>query len=152
MAKEKRKGLMAVLSEYQTEKGYGAKTKDKGPVKSGKAYGETLKKNKKEDASGPKVMTPKKKNPPKASKPSKPSKPAKPSKPVKTDAEGVARYSNAKYNPGTGTYGKSLPSNPKLASQSTGKKDPESGIRTGRRAPTSKPKRKSKNRYERRKK
>lgn len=65
MAKEKRKGLMAVLSEYQTEKGYGAKTKGKGPVKSGKEYGKTLKQNKKEDASGPKVLAPKKRNPPK---------------------------------------------------------------------------------------
>ena len=63
--KKKRKGLMAVLSEYQTEKGYGPKTKGKGPVKSGKEYGKTLKQNKKEDASGPKVLAPKKKDPPK---------------------------------------------------------------------------------------
>lgn len=58
--KKKRKSLMAVLSEYQTEKGYGPKTKGKGPVKSGEEYGRTLQQNKKEDASGPKVLAPKK--------------------------------------------------------------------------------------------
>ena len=99
MADKKRKGLMSLLSEYQTEKGYGGKVSGKGPVKSGKEYGKTLKKNKKEDASGPKVMAP-------------PKKPA------------------AKGN-GDGTYGKSMPSNPKVGiTMAPRKKRPGTG-RTG---------------------
>ena len=64
MADKKRKGLMSILSDYQKENKSGpyakGAVKGKGPVKSGKEYGKTLKQNKKEDASGPKVLAPKK--------------------------------------------------------------------------------------------
>jgi hypothetical protein len=123
MADKKRKGLMSLLSSYQTEKGYGAKTSGKGPVKSGKEYGKTLKQNKKEDASGPKVMAPKKT----AAKKTTPAKASAPKKPV-------AKKPVAKGN-GDGTYGKSMPSNPKLknVTMKPRKKRPGTG-RTGQAA------------------
>jgi hypothetical protein len=122
MAEKKKKGLMSLLSDYQTEKGYGAKTKGKGPVKSGKEYGKTLKQNKKEDASGPKVMAPKKKPAAKKSTPAKASTPAKKTTPkAKPSAKGN----------GDGTYGKSMPSNPKVGiTMAPRKKRPGTG-RTG---------------------
>ena len=121
MADKKRKGLMSLLSSYQTEKGYGAKTSGKGPVKSGKEYGKTLKQNKKEDASGPKVLAPKKKPAAKKTTPAKASAP-KASAPKKPAAKGN----------GDGTYGKSMPSNPKLknVTMKPRKKRPGTG-RTG---------------------
>jgi hypothetical protein len=134
MADKKRKGLMAVLSEYQTEKGYGAKTKGKGPVKSSKEYGKTLKKNKKEDASGPKVMAPKK---PVAKKTtSKPKVTAKPKTAGKagssTKAQPPKAPASVQKGNGDGTYGKSMPSNPqyKNVTMAPRKKRPGTG-RTG---------------------
>ena len=105
--KPKRKGLMSILSDYQTEKGYGAKTKGKGPVKSGKEYGKTLKKNKKEDASGPKVLAPKKTAKPAAKK-------TTPPKPVPQQKTEEKKKPEVKKGNGDGTYGKSMTSNPKL--------------------------------------
>jgi hypothetical protein len=77
MAK-KRKSLMDALSDYQGEHGYGPKAKGavkgQGPVKDGKTYGKLLKKNQKEDKTGPKgVLAPKHdgkppKNPPPVSR------------------------------------------------------------------------------------
>ena len=124
MADKKRKGLMSLLSEYQTEKGYGGKVSGKGPVKSGKEYGKTLKKNKEEDASGPKVMAPKK---PAAKK----TTPAKASTPKAAPKASAPKKPAAKGN-GDGTYGKSMPSNPKLknVTMKPRKKRPGTG-RTG---------------------
>lgn len=101
----------------------------KGPVKSGKAYGELLKKNKKEDARGPLVRAPqhdghKVKAPPPV--PTKPAKPAASDKAVK----GGYTISAGKRKPGS--RASTMPSNPKLKSQSTGARDPESGVRMGR--------------------
>ena len=126
MADKKRKGLMSLLSEYQTEKGYGGKVSGKGPVKSGKEYGKTLKKNKKEDASGPKVMAPPKK--PAAKKTT--SNP-KPNRTTPRTNKPQAPASVQKGN-GDGTYGKSMPSNPKLknVTMKPRKKRPGTG-RTG---------------------
>ena len=107
MADKKRKGLMSLLSEYQTEKGYGGKVSGKGPVKSGKEYGKTLKKNKKEDSSGPKVLAPK--NPAAKKTTSNP----KPNRTTPRTNKPQAPASVQKGN-GDGTYGKSMPSNPKL--------------------------------------
>ena len=110
MAEKKRKGLMSMLSAYQTEKGYGAKTKGKGPVKSGKDYGKTLKQNKKEDASGPKVMAPKKTAKPVSGSKTK----TAPPKPVPQQKKVEKKKPEVKKGNGDGTYGKSMPSNPKL--------------------------------------
>ena len=97
----------------------------KGPVKSGKTYGELLKKNKKEDAGGPKgVLAPKPMKKKKA-----PTPPTKPSKPVSRGGTyGKPLPSNPQLKSqagGSGTYGKPLPSNPKLKTQP---RDPESGV------------------------
>lgn len=125
MADKKRKGLMSLLSEYQTEKGYGGKVSGKGPVKSGKEYGKTLKKNKKEDASGPKVMAPK--------KPAKPA--AKKTTPAKASTPKASTPKPAPKGNGDGTYGKSMPSNPKFknVTMKPRKKRPGTG-RTGQAA------------------
>ena len=130
MADKKRKGLMSLLSEYQTEKGYGGKVSGKGPVKSGKEYGKTLKQNKKEDASGPKVLAPKK---PAAKKttPAKASTPAKKTTPkaqpaAKKTEKAAPMPSNPQYKnitmkprkkrPGTGRTGEAAA---KAANRST---------------------------------
>ena len=123
---EKRKGLMSILADYQTEKGYGAKTKGKGPVKSGKEYGKTLKQNKKEDASGPKVLAPKKVAKPASGKKTTPPKPVPQQKKVEK------KKPEQKKGNGDGTYGKSMPSNPqyKNITMKPRKKRPGTG-RTG---------------------
>ena len=129
MAEKKKKGLMSLLSDYQTEKGYGAKTKGKGPVKSGKEYGKTLKQNKKEDASGPKVLAPKKTAKP-AAKKTTPPKPVPQQKKVEKKKPEVKKTEQKKGN-GDGTYGKSMPSNPKVGiTMAPRKKRPGTG-RTG---------------------
>ena len=121
MAEKKKKGLMSLLSEYQTEKGYGGKVSGKGPVKSGKEYGKTLKKNKKEDASGPKVLAPKK-------PPAKKTTPAKASTPAKKTTPKAKPSAQSNKD---GTYGKSMPSNPKVGiTMKPRKKRPGTG-RTG---------------------
>ena len=111
MADKKRKGLMSLLSEYQTEKGYGGKVSGKGPVKSGKEYGKTLKQNKKEDASGPKVLAPKKpaakKTAPKAStsKASTPKKEERVGQPAPYKLVKPTKMAPRKKRPGTGRTG-----------------------------------------------
>lgn len=110
--KSKKKGLMDVLSDYQADHGYGSKaTKGQGPVKSGKTYGALLKKNKKEDAGGPKgVLAPKKKTKP-ATKPAT-KKTVSNKTPPKKDT-GKSPFLGRT----DGVRGESLPSNPKLKSQ-----------------------------------
>ena len=133
---------MAVLSEYQTEKGYGAKTKGKGPVKSGKEYGKTLKQNKKEDASGPKVLVSKK---PAAKK----STPAKKPTPKASTPKATPAAEKAAPMPSNPQY-KNITMKPRKKRPGTGRTG-EAAAKAANRKPVSKPKRKLRNRFERRK-
>ena len=97
MAEKKRKGLMSLLTEYQNENNKSGLTKD-GDSKSDIAEARARQAKVKAQASKPKPAA-KKTTPAKASTPAKKTTPkAKPS---------------AKGN-GDGTYGKSMPSNPKV--------------------------------------
>ena len=114
----------------------------KGPVKSGKTYGELLKKNKKEDARGPLVRAPQHDGHKVKAPPPVPTKPKSRANTgtgrdgkLGTGTYGSLMPSNPKLKTkpgGSGTTGRPLPSNPKLKSQSTGARDPESGVRMGR--------------------
>ena len=127
MADKKRKGLMDVLAEYRREQNSDGGTKGKGPVASGKTYGKTLKQNKKEDASGPKVLAPKKKPVAKKTTPAKTAGKAGSS----TKAQPPKAPASVQKGNGDGTYGKSMPSNPKVGiTMAPRKKRPGTG-RTG---------------------
>ena len=113
MADKKRKGLMEVLAEYRREQNSDGGTKGKGPVASGKTYGKTLKQNKKEDASGPKVLAPKKKAAPKATpaakktapKASTPKKEERVGQPASYNLVKPTKMAPRKKRPGTGRTG-----------------------------------------------
>ena len=103
---------MEVLAEYRREQNSDGGTKGKGPVASGKTYGKTLKQNKKEDASGPKVLAPKKKAAPKkpaakktAPKASTPKKEERVGQPAPYNLVKPTKMAPRKKRPGTGRTG-----------------------------------------------
>lgn len=99
----------AAKAKVDTKKAFSGKAlmggsgsvKGQGPVKSGKTYGELLKKNKKEDAGGPKGVL--------APTPMKKKAPTPPKKSATTPPK--KKPASAQSN-NDGTYGKSMPSNP----------------------------------------
>jgi hypothetical protein len=146
----KRKSLEETISSYQKEKKSGSHrpgaVRGQGPVADGDKYGKLLKKNREEDKGGPKgVLAPKR---PTSSSGSSGGSSGRSgggsssgsSSSSSSSASNKAVKGGYTISPGqrrAGTRGSSqMPSNPQLHSQTTGRRDPESGLPMGRGTPT----------------